>query len=595
MAKPIPLDVHDFCDLIEGGYYHVDRTLWLKSFFSREEWTFKVLQIITRPCMFGRTMLLSMFARFLEWDPGHPGDQSRQRRLFAGTAIMEDEEFCRRYMGKFPVIFFSMKEVAGKTNDEAYRSLGDLVLKILSPYAYLKDSPKLSDCRRRSFASLLDPDFVHKPENLAPVCYALGELIDGIKAHHGIAPVVLVDDYDAPIISAARYGFASSMQCKVLSFLGIALDCCEKNYYKAVMVGSTKVVEGGISSYFDHFVADAIYWTNAMKILGFSRDEARLMLDHYGLAASFDEAEAECGSYRVDDEFRFSPTLLSRFIAAHAGCDGGTGEFGADSRDFIDGGWILQDYCQRHLRYAYALQRMLDGEAWDGFFEFCTDYSVPERKGWELHRESLMTFLGYLTFNEIKKFDRSEHEFMIPNLTVYRLIAQTLPRNLGGETTWQSIAEDLFYALWQGREGRLCGAFIVSLRSSPAMKEPDDLKACKMLLDLMAEHVASEIADYRSKVSDDGRSAEVSFRLVSKKRADAVVLVIKSAASDEYAAIRVAAGDAVRQAIRLQEVNAHDDAGIRVYGLGIGKRRDLVCFKTLASDGGISEIPVLKR
>ena len=111
MLKPINVGAEIFHELIESNSYYVDKTKFLKTIF--EENTSKVM-LITRPRRFGKTLTMSTFYDFLALDPVNPTDVSRQEKWFKDTKIFEDKAFCSKYMGKFPVIFISLKAICLK-------------------------------------------------------------------------------------------------------------------------------------------------------------------------------------------------------------------------------------------------------------------------------------------------------------------------------------------------------------------------------------------------------------------------------------------------------------------------------------------------
>ena len=132
MVKPVNIGAESFHELIESNSYYVDKTPFIRTVF--QEITSKVL-LITRPRRFGKTLTMSTFLDFLAINPDNPEDLSRQKLWFKDTAIFSDKEFCRRYMGRFPVIFISLKSVYGSDFDKAYQQLGSTVYKMMFRYA----------------------------------------------------------------------------------------------------------------------------------------------------------------------------------------------------------------------------------------------------------------------------------------------------------------------------------------------------------------------------------------------------------------------------------------------------------------------------
>ena len=135
----LPESPTSFEELIEDDGYFVDKTEFIKTVFTSST---KVL-LFTRPRRFGKTLLMTMFESFLKINSERPFDTSLQLKYFQGTKILEDKEFCSKFMGQYPVISISLKNVDGVTFDIAYKNFAAKVSKIAENYRYLLSSTKL--------------------------------------------------------------------------------------------------------------------------------------------------------------------------------------------------------------------------------------------------------------------------------------------------------------------------------------------------------------------------------------------------------------------------------------------------------------------
>ncbi|MBQ8976338.1 MAG: AAA family ATPase, partial [Succinivibrionaceae bacterium] len=201
MVKPVNIGAEFFHELIESNSYYVDKTPLIRTVF--QEITSKVL-LITRPRRFGKTLTMSTFHDFLAINPDNPEDLSRQELWFKDTAIFSDREFCRKYMGRFPVIFISLKSVYGNDFDKAYQQLGSTVYKMLFPFRYLADSSKLNKDDIGYFQKLQNKEFLCDQKHQNNLVDSLEQLCCWLWMHHGVKPVVLIDEYDVPIAKAAE-------------------------------------------------------------------------------------------------------------------------------------------------------------------------------------------------------------------------------------------------------------------------------------------------------------------------------------------------------------------------------------------------------
>ena len=158
MLKSIGIGAELFHELIESNSYYVDKTPFIRTVF--KENTSKVM-LITRPRRFGKTLTMSTFYDFLSLNIENPGDVSLQEKWFKDTKVFEDREFCSEYMGKFPVIFISLKSASGDDFISAYEQFGSIIFNLYNSFKYLSDSPKLSDTDKKIFNRIAtDENFI---------------------------------------------------------------------------------------------------------------------------------------------------------------------------------------------------------------------------------------------------------------------------------------------------------------------------------------------------------------------------------------------------------------------------------------------------
>ncbi|MDD6376964.1 MAG: AAA family ATPase, partial [Succinatimonas sp.] len=123
---PLPDNPGCYEELKDGNCYFVDKTEFIKTVFTSST---KVL-LFTRPRRFGKTLLMTMFESFLKINPDKPFNTSLQQKYFQGTRILEDKEFCSKFMGQYPVIDISLKDVTGKTFEIAYKNFAKEISKL---------------------------------------------------------------------------------------------------------------------------------------------------------------------------------------------------------------------------------------------------------------------------------------------------------------------------------------------------------------------------------------------------------------------------------------------------------------------------------
>ena len=150
MLKSIGIGTELFHKLIEKNHYYVDKTPFIKTVFEDNDVD---VMLITRPRRFGKTLTMSTFYDFLSLNPKNPGDTSRQEKWFKDTDILKEDkykDFRNKYMGKFPVVFISLKQVDGDDFTGAYDQLGCIVFDMYNSFSYLAESTKLNVAEKNS-------------------------------------------------------------------------------------------------------------------------------------------------------------------------------------------------------------------------------------------------------------------------------------------------------------------------------------------------------------------------------------------------------------------------------------------------------------
>ncbi len=296
--QPIPIGVQNFKTLRTDGCYYVDKTLFIKTVFGQKG--NKVL-LITRPRRFGKTLTMTTFEAFLSLNKDKPDDISQQQKLFSGTEILKEQyaDFCSEFMGKFPVLFITLKSVAGNDFVTAYKRFAAVFCDLAEKYSELLDSPKLSSRQKIQFSRLLDLDYLEDPDNKDVLGNSLKNLIKFVKLHYGIKPVILIDDYDVPLHQAAVCGYYDEMADVFCPFLSEALKDADESFQKAVLTGCLRGCKESVFSGFNNLVVNTVFDADPdfSKALGFTEDETSSMLELYGLTAYQDQVKKNYDGY----------------------------------------------------------------------------------------------------------------------------------------------------------------------------------------------------------------------------------------------------------------------------------------------------------
>ncbi|MGN0916473.1 MAG: AAA family ATPase, partial [Succinivibrio sp.] len=285
--KTLPIGNEDFVSLRNKGRYYVDKTPYLKNVFTDPS---SVL-LFTRPRRFGKTLLMDMFSSFLRLAPDGSDNREYKEKLFEGLEILKDQEFTDKYMGQFPVIFISLKEVFGETFEEAYDALARVVVELFSQNKFLYESKKLSEYDIENFRKYLNRDFLCNISAIGYVKESLKFLSNCLYMHYGKKVILLIDEYDVPLAKASEKGYHSDMVTLISQFFGVMKITPNNNDYeeypieKIVLTGCLKAVNNSIYTGINNIVANTVLSENSSfdSTIGFTKDETLKLLKDYEL------------------------------------------------------------------------------------------------------------------------------------------------------------------------------------------------------------------------------------------------------------------------------------------------------------------------
>ncbi|HAH70626.1 MAG TPA: hypothetical protein DCL74_02490, partial [Succinivibrionaceae bacterium] len=252
VLKQLPRGFEDYKELCERNRYYVDKTAFIKKVFAEDD--SKVL-LITRPRRFGKTLTMSMFKYFLELNHENLGDVSLQQSLFKDKEIMQDEKFCAEFMGQYPVISLSLKDIAGRNYEVALSILADLIGRLAQQFYELKESELLLPEQRKRFLLLLNDTELEKDE--AGLGTSLSDLLMMVRRYFGKEVILLIDEYDVPLAKAEEYGYYDDMVKLMRVFLSSALKT-NNAVFKAVLTGCLRVSKESIFTGVNNFSVNSV-------------------------------------------------------------------------------------------------------------------------------------------------------------------------------------------------------------------------------------------------------------------------------------------------------------------------------------------------
>ena len=318
---PLPYGKDVYSELKGNGCYFVDKTPYLKDIIDKDK---SNVMLFTRPRRFGKTLFMSMVEYFLKINSANPGDTTLQQKLFKDTKILEDREFCAKYMGQHPVISLTLKGVQGKTFKAAYCKLAELIVAKANEYSFLKDSQNLNDKEKAKFDLLCDEMYLKRADEEAQsyVTSAIISLARMLYKHFKKQVYVLIDEYDVPLAKAQEKGYHDEMVTLISSlfdfFKTIPQDpeTGEQYVSKVIMTGCLKVAKNssftGVNNLYVNTVTSQLKQYTGM--IGFTKEDTYKFLKDYELDDFAQKVKDNYDGYKFYDKEMFCPWDVVNFI-----------------------------------------------------------------------------------------------------------------------------------------------------------------------------------------------------------------------------------------------------------------------------------------
>lgn len=295
----LPVGIDGFEKIRRNGFYYIDKTELIEQLFLN----WGEVNLFTRPRRFGKTLNMSMLKCFFEI-----GTDSS---LFDGLYISEKQTLCEQHLGKYPVIFLSLKGVEGLNFSEAKRRCIQLIRREAERFYYLKDSERLLDLDKKKYHQLLD--MKDQPEDVDIVISSIKTLSDLLYKHYGKKTVILIDEYDVPLDKAFQHGYYKEMIYFTRGLLGEALKTNDSLNF-AVLTGCLRVSKESIFTGLNNFKILSITDTRFDEQFGFTDTEVRKLLSDYHLEDRFAEVKEWYDGYRFGKADVYCPWDVVNFV-----------------------------------------------------------------------------------------------------------------------------------------------------------------------------------------------------------------------------------------------------------------------------------------
>ena len=299
--KKLPVGFDDFKKIRENHFYYVDKTQLIEHLL--QKWG--EVNLFTRPRRFGKTLNMSMLKNFFEI--------VTDETLFEGLYIFENQKLCEEYMGKYPVIFLSMKDVDGLTYDEAENALIQLIGSEAARFPFLLNSDKLSETEKeqyRGFTIIQNGKY----------CIDKGFLISSLKVlaqllykHYDQKAIILIDEYDVPLDKAFQHGYYKEMVSLIRGLFGQALKTNSFLQF-AVLTGCLRVSKESIFTGLNNFKVYSADDVQYDEEFGFTTEDVKKILAAYNQQDHFEEMKEWYDGYHFGNADIYCPWDVINYI-----------------------------------------------------------------------------------------------------------------------------------------------------------------------------------------------------------------------------------------------------------------------------------------
>ena len=549
----LPESPNGFEELKEANCYFVDKTEFIKTMFTDSA---SVL-LFTRPRRFGKTLLMTMFESFLKINKDKPFDTSIQQQYFKGTRILDDKEFCSKFMGQYPVIELSLKDVDGNNFEEAYESFAATIFRLASGYKYLLNSKKLDDSDKEELKNLTTKSYLIQLKNQLSVKDSLRTLASILYKEYGKYPVLLIDEYDVPLANASYHdiqntklygdekGFKADYHYNMVTlmkgFFGILKD--KNTLTKTVITGCLKVAKNslftGVNNLTVNTVADKE--SKYTGIIGFTKDETFKFLKDYELDDYSQKVKEHYDGYKFFDKEMFCPWDVVKFIRKNFDF-----KQSGNLTEIKAGNYWAGTTSDKSL-YAYIgyltdkdnqkMQDLVDGKSIGFKLNDSMNYdTLSEHNSNDFW--SLLLHTGYLTVDwdktqkeELSKENNKNIFVRIPNLEILECFTNNIKEKFSNVVKKDNLALNIANALLDGNDsfvqeklGPLLRSF-VSVRDT-ATKAPHE-NYYHGFLNGIFTNCKDDLGEYHSNIESGDGYADILFKDADCRKV--AIIEIKSA------------------------------------------------------------------
>lgn len=297
----LPVGIENFEEIRRNRFYYVDKTKLIEQLVE----TGGKVTLFTRPRRFGKTLNMSMLRAFFE--------TGSDASLFDGLYIAKNKALCEEHMGKYPVIFLSLKSVEGLTFEDARYRMIELISIEAERFGFLADSEHLSENERERYKAMIS---LHNGTNAMDekvLISSLRILSQLLYKHFGKKTVILIDEYDVPLDKAFENGFYQEMVSLIRGLFGMALKTNDYLQF-AVLTGCLRITKESIFTGLNNFKVLSILDSRFDEQFGFTDYEVKKILEDYHLESHFEETKEWYDGYHFGKVDIYCPWDVINYV-----------------------------------------------------------------------------------------------------------------------------------------------------------------------------------------------------------------------------------------------------------------------------------------
>ena len=297
--KKLPIGIENFEEMRREDFYYVDKSHVIEQLLT--QWG--KVNLFTRPRRFGKSLNMSMLQSFFEI--------GKDKTLFDGLRISDNQELCEKYQGKFPVVSVSLKGINGATYEEARRFLIKTINEEARRLSVLSDSTELDETDHELLTQLKKKEMTNDS-----LVYSIRELTELLEKHYGRKVIVLIDEYDVPLAKANENGYYDEMVLLIRNLFENALKTNSSLKF-AVLIGCLRIAKESIFTGLNNFKVYSITDKSFDETFGFTDAEVRELLRYYGQEKYYETVKEWYDGYRFGNVDVYCPWDVINFCSDH--------------------------------------------------------------------------------------------------------------------------------------------------------------------------------------------------------------------------------------------------------------------------------------